>query len=545
MQTISSDETEIAGPSLAGAAGQGGVNPLGKNTALLSSFKSILFSPTVAENGGVKKEPPFFRDLNLDQIVDAITAGRDEYNLKPFFYTRLTDLDAIEYRQEIMQDLENQTLFNSIKSFSQQVGAARQRVARIGQRYFKYEKERWLLDAAKTYCGAVVEMHRNFGGNAPKSRGLMAFRAYLAQYVESNPFKTLVQNTKRLADGLSSIRYCMILKGGSVTVRNYEAEIDFSAAVTETFAKFQQGAVKDYRVDLPAPSGMNHVEAAVVERVALLNPAVFQELGDFWARHGDFLEKTIVDFEREIQFYIAYLEYAETFKRNGLKFCRPQVSNSRKEISNREGFDLALAGRLIREKSAIVCNDFELSGSERIFVVTGPNQGGKTTFARVFGQLHYLASLGCPVPGTEARLFLFDRLFTHFEREEDIKTFRGKLQDDLVRLHRILAEATPASIVIINEILSSTSVKDGVFLGAKILGRLAQLDLLCVCVTFLDELASSNEKTVSVVATVMPDNPTVRTFRIERRPADGLAYAHAIAEKYRVTYACLKERLKA
>jgi DNA mismatch repair protein MutS len=538
MQTTDSNERlELKARIVSQPEEASGIAPTG--------FHSILFEFPGTRNLGDKIEPPaFFRDLNLDQIVDAITAGREEYNLKPFFHTRLTNLAAIVYRQGIMRDLEREPLFAGIKSFSNQMHFMRNHLAAAQNWQYKHSKERWFLDAAETYCDAVTQLQCVLEQAVPNSRGLLAFRDYLARYVESDRFKTLCRETNAVKSGLSAIRYGVLIKGGSVTVRPCDSEIDYSAAVEETFAKFKQGAAKDYRVKPTMYAGMNHIEAAILDRVAKLNPEAFRALDDFCAKHENFLEKPIADFDREIQFYVAYLEYAETFKRAGLKFCYPQVSDTCKDVCNRDGFDLALAGKLIKERARVVCNDFTLSGPERIFVVTGPNQGGKTTFARTFGQLHYLASLGCPVPGSEARLFLFDHLFVHFEREEDITTLRGKLQDDLVRIHQILEQVTPNSIVIINEIFSSTSVKDGVHLGRKILERLSQLDLLGVCVTFLDELASFNEKIVSVVAAVSPENQTLRTFKVERRRADGLAYALAIAEKYRLTYERLKERLK-
>jgi len=482
--------------------------------------------------------------LNLDQVIDAITARRQEYNLKPFFYSPPHDVETIRYRQEVMQDLEDATLMASIKAFAEKMTIVRRYLALVERLDFDYHKKGWFLEAALVYCDAVTGLAANLSQADLRSPGLMAFRECLANYVRSPEFESLRAEAQEVKEGLRSVKYSVIIKSGKFSVRRYEEETDYSVEIEKVFEKFRQGAVKNYLADLRERTGMNHIEAKILGFVARLFPERFAALDRFCSRHSRFVDETIRTFDREIQFYVAYLEFIADIRRKGLPFCYPQVSAASREVFVRDGFDLALAHALLQTETPVVCNDFFLQRPERIIVVSGPNQGGKTTFARMFGQLHYLASLGCPVPGREAGLFLPDQILTHFEREEDIRNLRGKLQDDLVRIHEIVAHATPDSVLILNEIFASTTLEDAVFLSKQIMASVMALDALCVWVTFIDELSRLSEKTVSMVSTVDPENPVIRTFKIVRRPADGLAYALSIAQKHHLTYEQIKERIQ-
>jgi DNA mismatch repair protein MutS len=488
--------------------------------------------------------PSFFVDLNLDQIVEAITAKRQEYDLRTFFYTPLSDAETIRYRHEVFQDMEDEALMEHIREFAERM-TTMHRYLRLAQKSdFNYHKKGWFLEAALVYCRAVTELAQYLDDADLKSRGLSAFRKYLLNYIQSKGFQSLLTEAQKVKGGLSEVKYSVIIQTGKFSVRRYEGETDYSVEIEKIFEKFKQGAVKDYLVKLNKMSGMNHIEAAILNFVARLFPEPFAALDQFCERQTSFIDETIQDFDSEIQFYVAYLDFIADIRYKGLSFCYPQISTTSREVFADDAYDLALARTLLHTNKPVVCNDFFLEGPERIIVVSGPNQGGKTTFARTFGQLHYLASLGCPVPGRQARLFLFDQIFTHFEREEDIHNLRGKLQDDVVRIHTILDQVTPNSILILNEIFSSTALKDEIFLSKEIMARVMELDLLCVWVTFIDELSSLSEKTVSMVSTVVPDNPATRTFKIVRKPADGLAYAFSLAKKHRLTYEQIKERIQ-
>lgn len=519
---------------------------MSREVRVAMSLPSVLFTcPEDRSAAAECPEPDYFADLNLDQVVASLTAGREEYDLAPFFHARLSTTEAVAYRHEVFRDLEDAALSEGIADFAARMRDMRRRLTQAGKLRHRHQRESWFLDAAETYTEAVAALTRTLERANPASSGLRSIRDHMVAYGRSEEYATLRAGIRRVREALASVRCCLMITDGSVTVTRYDGEADYGAEVLAAFEKFRQGATKSYRVAYQEFVDMNHVEEAVLDRVALLYPEVFAALDAFAERHRAYPDAAVEVFDREVQFYLAYREFIARLDGAGPAFCHPEVSRDSKELLGREVFDVALAAKLVKEPAKVVVNDFHLGGPERVIVVTGPNQGGKTTFARTFGQLHHLAALGCPVPGREARLFLCDRLFTHFERGENLTDPSGKLHDDLVRVHDILDRATGDSVVIMNEVFTSTTLSDAVTLGTRVLEKIVALDLLCVCVTFVDEFATLGPSTVSMVATVVPDNPALRTYRIVRRPADGLSHAMAIADKYGITYERLVERINA
>jgi DNA mismatch repair protein MutS len=489
-------------------------------------------------------QPDFFVDLGLDQIVRAITADRAEYELSTFFWQSLQSLEEVAFRHAVIEDLQAPVLRRALNDFAAALRTVRRDFGSAGAFEHPYQKWRVRLDAANLYWATVTKLDAELGSVAMSSRGMIRLRDYVRAYVSSPLFAREQNEGEQIGEALSQIRYDVVVRGLRIEVRDSAREADYGELVRRTFASFEAAAEREYRFSIDQSKYLSWVDGKILSIVGDIYREPFDRLERYCRYRDKIVDDSIARFDRELQFYLSYLDYIDRLKSRDLDFCLPVVDAAGADTDGRAVFDLALAAKLA-PKARPVCNDFHLTRPERAIVVTGPNQGGKTTFARAFGQLHFLASLGLPVPAAAARLPLADRVFTHFERVEHMGSLRGKLQDDLIRAHTILQNASAQSIVIVNEIFASTTLSDAVWLSGKIAARVVGLDALCVWVTFIDDVVDFSDTFVSMVAKIDPASPTTRTFVVQRQPPVGLAYAMSVAEKHRLDYRSVRERLHA
>jgi hypothetical protein len=378
----------------------------GAGVSAVGEFDSIPFDgpvdPVSAEPG---RQPACFADLLLDRVVAAVVAGRGEYDLTPWLYAPVRDPATVTYRHEVFRDLDDTAVYRTIEDFADRMRRTRQLLSAAEQARYAYQPQRYVLEAAVVYGEAVTGLRDGLACLPLRSRGLQALRGWLTEYGESPRFTSLVVDTRQLLADLAKVRYTVHVHRGRVTVGPFRDEPDYRPQVEATFERFPYPAadvgsrpVRRGSWDgLARYLGMNHVDSQIVERVARLYPDTFQAFLAFPNRHAGFLDETIATFDRQVQFYLAWLDYLRRFRKAGLPICYPQVSTRSRQTRVEQGYDLVLADTLLPDRP-VVLNDVRLGGGERVVVVTGPNQGGKTTFARMLGQLHYLAGLGCPVP---------------------------------------------------------------------------------------------------------------------------------------------------
>ena len=148
----------------------------------------------------------------------------------------------------------------AVAGFAERMRAVRDSLAQARKLRYRYQKESWFLGAARGYCAAVSELADALGRAELASRGLTAFRDYLAGYAASAEFASLAGEAAEVASSLDGVTYCVNVRGPRVIVTRYEGEADFSADVVATFATFARGAVKDYRAAFRNWPEMDHVQ---------------------------------------------------------------------------------------------------------------------------------------------------------------------------------------------------------------------------------------------------------------------------------------------
>ncbi len=116
-----------------------------------------------------------------------------------------------------------------------------------------------------------------------------------------------------------------------------------------------------------------------------------------------------------------------------------------------------------------VPNDVELSGEARVLVITGPNMAGKSTYIRQVALITLLAQVGSFVPAAEARIGLVDRIFTRVGLQDDLATGQSTFMVEMVETAAILNQATPRSLVILDEIGRGTSTYDGLSIARSVI----------------------------------------------------------------------------
>jgi DNA mismatch repair ATPase MutS len=210
------------------------------------------------------------------------------------------------------------------------------------------------------------------------------------------------------------------------------------------------------------------------------------------------------DLYGELVFYKYALNMIGYMRQSGIPYCLPEISNNSSCSAEIEGLcdiTLATAFKDAEARYEVIKNDYILKEQDKINIIIGANQSGKTTFLRAFGSALTFARAGLPVPAARVKTSLFKNLYTHFQRyDEDLKN-EGQLDTELSEMSKIVYSAGKDSIILMNESFSSTGLKDATQIASDVLSALDHIGSKVVYVTHIPDIknklseASSLDKT--------------------------------------------------
>lgn len=507
---------------------------------MLFDYESILYPGTDENLKEAVVSSSYLHDMQLDDILNAM--ARLCVNPAPL-YRPICDASIVQYRQEVFRDLEVPSIRRKFSRFGKQIRGLQKYEVPSGSRELTLTDCSRLFSVADQYTSALSEFLNQFPYSSIHSVGLRSFLHFCRQ-CHTNPLVVRMRmDIVSLKRELHEVSFLLILGQDFIGVSKQTSGTSIDQRMSALFSRFGESYISGATCLAPSGNTDLHIENEILNLLATHYPGVFEKLVRFCSDYQNYIDPRLLRFADEIEIYSAYLDYTDRIQKSNLPFCYPEVSEVTDGCYASGAFDLVLAESLREQEQVPIQNDFSFNKVERILVVTGPNQGGKTTFARMVGQVHYLASLGFPIPCSSARLMLPSGYFSHFGDIAGSES--GALKSDLIRLKEITDQIDSKSLVIINEIFASATMSDGLALGQRMMKELSKIGCFGVCVTFLEELASQSPNVVSMVGIVPKGDPGARTFLIRRKPPQGQAYAEFLAEANGLRYDQIIRRIQA
>lgn len=254
----------------------------------------------------------------------------------------------------------------------------------------------------------------------------------------------------------------------------------------------------------------------------------------------DFLLNLLPEFE----FLTKGTDVLHALCNRGYPLCRPVLRPMDERALSVQGLynpEVAL-----RIKEEIVPNDIVFDQDAMIYVLTGPNRGGKSVITCAVGIAVAMTQLGMFVPAQSATVSPVDAIYTHFPSGAEDTIDKGRLGEECARLGEIFDHVTAHSLVLLDESLSSTGSYEASYIAAEVLAGLSLVGCRCLFSTHLHELAAELDTIAAktrarggvpidtLVAGIEGEGK--RSFRITRAKPDGKSYAHDIADRYGLTF---------
>lgn len=504
-------------------------------------FQSILYGDS--GQTAPKAAPDFFQDLQLDYLLERMKETVKEYDISAFFYSFPETVELIRYRQQICMDMADEWLCGVIERFCRGLLSFYRFYKLSGESEGEVQTATYYLKAARCYWESLICLEKELSGCKLTSQGLQGLLAFIKKHVDELK-ETGFGTALELADeSFSKLSFSLYIEPENIIVEDTKGQQDNSFKELIELLGEAAGVQEDFMQGVfPNPLEASTLERTLINILRKSNPDMFKEICFFKKSFPDFWSERLLTFEKEVQFYLSFMSFKRKTEGLGYPMCMPNISPDR-EFAGKGVYDLALVWKSIGRDYAVVSNDFSMKNRPSFFVVTGPNQGGKTTFARAMGQAVYFSLMGLYSNGEEFILPPLKGLATHFEAEERFQSNSGKLKEEINRLAPMMKQDKKEQYVILNELFTTATTHDALIMGRKVMEHFLQRDCYGIYVTHIQELAEEKDNVISMVAQ-LEEHELKRTYRILPMKAQGYGYSDSLVEKFRLSYEDVLRRLK-